>query len=71
MVWNYFATGHAKRKIDGVGVCSKVKLKEQIKPSQPKVQNDAEMVAYLKVESNKYHAASSRSDNTLTNISMK
>lgn len=38
MVWNYFAIGHGKGKVDGVGVLLKrVLLKEQIKPTQLKV----------------------------------
>jgi len=37
-----------------------MKLKEHIKPTWLKIQNVAKMVAYLKIESNKYHAASSK-----------
>jgi hypothetical protein len=42
MTWNYFATKHGKRKVDGVGM---------------KIQNVHEMVIYLREKSNKYHAS--------------
>ncbi len=39
-VWNYFASGHGKGKIDSEGVLLKHKIrKEQIKPQVQQLQN--------------------------------
>jgi hypothetical protein len=61
MVWNYFVIGHGRGEVDGIGASLKREVrKEQIKPIGLKIQNAAEMVAYLKAKSNKYHATSSK-----------
>jgi hypothetical protein len=61
MVRNFFAIGHGKGKVDGIGALLKREVqKEQIMPTRLKIQNVVEMVVYLKVKSNKYHAASSK-----------
>jgi len=42
--------------VDGVGALFKHEVrKEQLKPMGQKIQNVAKFVAFLKVESNKYH----------------
>lgn len=59
MEWNFFAIGHGKREVDGVGALLKCEIrKEQIKHARQKIQNDVEVVAYIKVESNNYHVFS-------------
>jgi hypothetical protein len=56
MKLNFFATGHGKGEVDGVGTLFKHEVrKEQLKPKGQKIQNVTEFVAFLKVESNKYH----------------
>jgi hypothetical protein len=58
MTWNYFATGHGKGEVDGVGVLLKQKLrKEKMKPCGMKIQNVHEAVTYLSAKSNKYHVS--------------
>ncbi len=58
MFWNYFATGHGKGKVDGVGALLKRELhKEQIKPQGLKIQNVKEVVNLLQSKANKFHAA--------------
>jgi hypothetical protein len=40
MCWNYFANGHGKGKVDGVGALLKHEIrKERIKPHACKLQN--------------------------------
>jgi hypothetical protein len=57
MTWNFFATGHGKGKVDGAGALFKREVrKEQIKPDGLKLQNTAEVTAFLKAETNKFHA---------------
>jgi len=58
MTWNYFAIGHGKGEVDGVGVLLKQDVKkEQLKPNGMKIQNAHEATIFLKVESNKFHAS--------------
>jgi hypothetical protein len=58
MTWNYFAIGHGKGEVDGVGVSLKHDVKnEQLKPNGMKIQNAHEATIFLKVESNKFHAS--------------
>jgi hypothetical protein len=57
MIWNFFATGHGKREVDGTGVLLKWEVhKEQIKPQGKKLQNAIKIVMHLLVEANKFHA---------------
>ncbi len=57
MLWNYFATGHGKGEVDGVGALFKRELrKEQIKPNGEKLQCAAEVVNYLRNEAKKVYA---------------
>jgi hypothetical protein len=54
MYWNYFASGHGKGKIDGVGALLKCEIhKEQIKPHVCKLQNVKDVVTFCK-KKNKY-----------------
>jgi hypothetical protein len=56
LVWNFFVSGHGKGEVDGVGALLKREVKkEQIKHVGKKIHNAIEVVAYLKVEANKYH----------------
>jgi hypothetical protein len=53
---NFFAIGHGKGEVHGVGALFKHEVtKEQLKPKGQKIQSVAEFVAFLKVESNNYH----------------
>jgi hypothetical protein len=57
MTWNYFASNHGKGEVDGVGALYKREIwKEQLRPHASKLQNSAEVVAFLTAECNKYHA---------------
>ncbi len=62
MVWcqmlqNFFAIGHGKGEVDGIGVLLKREVqKEQIKPQGKKLQNAVEVIAHLEVEASKFHA---------------
>jgi hypothetical protein len=57
MTWNFFATGHGKGEVDGAGALFKREVhKEQIKPDGVRLQNTAEVIAFLKAETNKFHA---------------
>jgi hypothetical protein len=61
MFWNFFATGHGKGEIDGVGTLFKCEVrKEQLKPRGQRIQNAIEVVAFLEAESNKYHVTHPR-----------
>ena len=63
MSWNYFASGHGKGEVDGAGALLKQeKRNEQLKPGGLKLQNAAEIVQFLKDQSERVHAgpASSR-----------
>ena len=63
MSWNYFASGHGKGKVDGAGALLKREIRnEQLKPGGLKLQNAAEIVQFLKDQSERVHAgpASSR-----------
>jgi hypothetical protein len=56
MMWNFFATRHGKGEVDGAGALFKQEVRsEQIKPHGLKLQNIAEVVAFLKAEMNKFH----------------
>jgi hypothetical protein len=47
MWWNYFASGHGKGKVDGVGALLKHEIrKEQIKPHVCKLQNAKDVVTF-------------------------
>jgi Mlc titration factor MtfA (ptsG expression regulator) len=53
----FFGIGHGKGEVDGVGTLLKREIwKEQIKPRGRKIQNDIEVVAFLKSKTNKYDA---------------
>jgi hypothetical protein len=57
MIWNFFAIGHGKKEVDGVGVLFKREVqKEQIKPQGKKLQNAIEIVVQLQAKVNKFHA---------------
>lgn len=57
MLWNYFATRHGKRGVDGASALLKRKLrKEQIEPQGLKIQNAGKVVYFLQFEANKLHA---------------
>ena len=57
MCWNYFGSGHGKGEVDGAGALLKREIqKEQMKVDVRKLQNAAEIVAFLKEESRKAHA---------------
>jgi hypothetical protein len=59
-VWNFFVTRHGKGEVDDAHVLLKHEVKkEQIELGGRKIKNVANVVAYLQVESNKYHVASS------------
>jgi len=48
MSWNYFAFGHGKREVDGVGALLKGEsYKEQIKPNGQQLQNASQVVRFL------------------------
>jgi hypothetical protein len=65
VLWNYFASGHGKWKVDGVGALLNWELwKEKIKPHEVKIQNAQEVVNFLWLEANKFHA-------THLNVQMK
>jgi hypothetical protein len=56
MTWNYFALGHGKGEVDGAGaLCKREIWKEQLRPNARKLQNSSNVVAFLKMEYNKYH----------------
>jgi len=58
MVWNYFAIGHGKGKVDGTSVLLKQEFqKEQIKPNVHKLQCIKDVVKYLKKEAIRQHVA--------------
>jgi len=58
LIWNFFATGHGKGEVDGVRALLKREIKkEHIKLRGMKIQNATKVVAYLKSEANKIHAA--------------
>jgi hypothetical protein len=58
MTWNYFATSHGKGEVSGARALLKQKLwKKHLKPNGMKIQNAHEVVSYLRVKSNKYHAS--------------
>ncbi len=58
LIWNFFATGHGKGEVDGAGALLKKEIfKKHIKLKGNKIQNVAEVVAFLKFEVNKYHVA--------------
>jgi hypothetical protein len=58
MAWNFFATSHGKGEVDGARALLKKEVqKEKIKPQGKKLQNAAEVVAHLQVETNKFHVA--------------
>ena len=57
MVWNFFATGHSKGEVDGVGALLKRELRvEQIKLDIVRLQSASDIVAYLKSRLNRWHA---------------
>jgi hypothetical protein len=63
--WNYFAPGHGKGEVDGVGALLKRQLRlEQIKPNAEKIQNATDAVVFLQREANKFHAGPSSSRRT-------
>ncbi len=58
IIWSYFTTEHGKGKVDGASALLKRELhKEQLKPQGLKIQNAKEVVTFLQLESNKFHAA--------------
>jgi hypothetical protein len=60
MTWNFFATGHGKGEVDGAGALLKREVrKEQMKPHGLKLQNSAEVVAFLRAETNKFYSGNS------------
>ena len=57
MCWNYFALGHRKEEVDGVGALLKRKIqKEQINSNDRKLQNAAEIVQFMREQSSRMHA---------------
>jgi hypothetical protein len=58
--WKFFAIGHGKCEVDGIGDLLKRKVKkEPIKLQGKKLQNANEIVRFLKSKTNKYHVAHS------------
>jgi hypothetical protein len=57
MIWNYFASGHGKGEVDGVGALMKREVRtEQMKPDGEKLQNAEEIVEFLKSRVQRIHA---------------
>jgi hypothetical protein len=57
MTWNFFAMGHGKGEVDGIGALLTWEVqKEQIKPQGKKLQNATEIAAHLQAKANKFHA---------------
>jgi hypothetical protein len=57
MSWNYFGSGHGKGEVDGAGALLKREIQnEQLKPGGLKLQNAAEIVQFLKDQSQRVHA---------------
>ena len=58
LYWNFFASRHEKGEVDGVGTLCKREIRsEQMKPNTQRLENAADIVAFLMSQSYKSHAA--------------
>jgi hypothetical protein len=58
LIWNFFASGHEKGEVDGAGaLCKREIQSEQMKPNAQRLQDAADIVAFLRSQSRRSHTA--------------
>jgi hypothetical protein len=58
LIWNFFASGHEKGEVDGAGALCKREIRsEQMKPNAQRLQDAADIVAFLRSQSRRSHTA--------------
>jgi hypothetical protein len=57
IIWNFFAFGHGKGEVDGVGTLCKLEIRsEQMKPNAQRLQDVANIVAFMRSQFHRSHA---------------